>query len=121
MIDKWLYFGCYKVPGHYLFTEPCNPYYYDRKAEKLKYFDAKLAPQDSSEPYIAAISRLGGWGLTALSFWDYSVDKRGGCNSIFFAPSLTITPEEMLAECAARFPDIWGRFPNGISLLAMPD
>ena len=54
--------------------------------------------------------------MTALSFWDYSVDKRGGSNSIIFAPSLTISPEDILSEAQRRFPQVFARLPAGVTL-----
>lgn len=116
-MSEWLYFGCHGVPGHYLFRQGMRRAYYDKKLEKLNHFDGKLPPQDCAEGYVATISRLGGWGLTALAFWDYSVDKRGGCNSVVFAPSLTIEPQEMLTEAQARFPEVFGRLPKSVQLL----
>jgi hypothetical protein len=117
-MNEWLYFGCYRRPGHYLFGEGMRQLGYDRKLEKLTHFDGKLPPQDSGEPYIATVSRLEGWGLTALAFWDYSVDARGGCNSIVFAPSLDIEPQTLLTEAAASFPQVWARFPTPVRLAA---
>ncbi len=77
----------------------------------LKILDGTLPPQQSKQPYIATLSRLPGWGLSALAFWDYSVDTRAGSNSAFFAPSLEISAEELMHEAAIRFPEIWQRFP----------
>jgi len=116
-MDEWLYFGCHNEPGHYLFKQGMRRAYFDKKLEKLNLFDGKLPPQDSVEGYVATISRLGGWGLTALAFWDYSVDKRGGCNSIVFAPSMTIEPEAMLTEAQSRFPEVFSRLPRPVRML----
>jgi hypothetical protein len=107
---KWFYFGCYRQPGHYVFV-PGMGGAYGSKYEKLSNFDGSLPPRDPTG-YIASVSRLGGWGLTALAFWDYTVDKRGGCNSVFFAPSLTITAEELLAGAKQHFPQVWERLPE---------
>ena len=116
-MNEWLYFGCNRQPGHYLFCEGMRPRY-DRKYDRMTHFDGKLPPQDSTEPYIATVSRLEGWGMSALAFWDYSVDKRGGCNSVVFAPSLTIAPDDLLAEAKARFPEVFGRLPQPVRLLS---
>jgi hypothetical protein len=118
MSDKWLYFGCNREPGHYLYTEGMLPNFVV-KFRRLGMFDGLLAPQQSSAPYIASVTRLGGWGFTALSFWDYSVDKRGGCNSIIFAPSLVITPEELLRVAEIRFPEVWARLPQPVVLVSI--
>jgi hypothetical protein len=80
--------------------------------EKLGQFDGTLPPRDSTVGYVATLSRLGGWGLSALAFWDYTVDKRGGCNSVFFAPSLTISAEDLIVGAKAQFPQVWARMPE---------
>ncbi|HQV49095.1 MAG TPA: hypothetical protein PLF10_07410 [Dokdonella sp.] len=116
MIDQWLYFGCHRQPGHYLFAEGMRSYGLGRHLDKLTHFDGKLPRQDSGAAYIATVSRLEGWGGSALAFWDYSVDKRGGCNSVVFAPSLTITPLDLLAEAQARFPEVFKRLPQPVEL-----
>ena len=119
-MDKWLYFGCHREAGHYVFTEGMRSYRppYGSGERDFSRFDGMLTPQGSLEPYIAAVTRLEGWGMTALAFWDYSVDKRGGCNSVVFAPSLTISPEDLLAQAQARFPEVFGRFPQAVRLLS---
>lgn len=120
MMNQWFYFGCYREPGHYVFTEGMRGYTppWGSSERNLNRFDGMLPPQDSAEPYVATVTRLEGWGLTALAFWDYSVDKRGGCNSVVFAPSLTITAEDLLAEAQARFPQVFGRLPQPVRLKA---
>ena len=115
-MDGWIYFGCHKQPGHHLFSEGMGSLPYGSAARNLTIFDGALPPQDDRAGYVAAVSRLGGWGFTALAFWDYSVDSRGGCNSVVFAPSLTIEPAELLAEAQARFPQVFGRLPQVVRL-----
>jgi hypothetical protein len=117
-MPKWLYFGCHRAPGHYVFEQGMRSYRHAYGARDLSRMDGLLPPQDSTEPYIASVSRLEGWGLTALAFWDYSVDKRGGCNSVVYAPSLNISPTEMLAEAQARFPEVFTRLPRAVVLQA---
>jgi len=117
MMDKWIYFGCHRQSGHYTFSEGMRPLIKRYGSKDLSRFDGMLPPQTDTTPYIATVSRLGGWGLTALAFWDYSVNKRGGCNSIIFAPSLTISPDELLAEAQERFPEVFGRLPQPVRLL----
>lgn len=85
---------------------------------RLSSFDGVLAPQDSREEGIATVTRLEGWDLTALAFWDYSIDKRGGSNSIVFAPGLTIPPDELLRKAAEVFPQVFKRFKTPIRLKA---
>ncbi len=117
-MNQWLYFGCNGGPGHYVWLEGMRSQSHagDFSSRGLSSFDGMLPPQDSTLPYIATVSRLEGWGMTALAFWDYSVDKRGGCNSVVFAPSLTITPDELLTEAQARFPQVFGRLPQVVRL-----
>lgn len=62
--------------------------------------------------YAAPLSRLGGWNLSALSWWDRSQDTHPGSNSTIFAPGLTITAEEMLTEAQRRFPWVFSRLPE---------
>ena len=121
-MNEWLYFGCHREAGHYVFAEGMRSYRppYGSGARDLSRFDGMLPPQGSSDPYIAAVTRLEGWGMTALAFWDYSVDKRGGCNSVVFAPSLTIAPEELLEQAQARFPQVFRRLPQPVILRTPP-
>lgn len=112
-MSKWLYFGCHVGAGHYLFEQGMLR---SHGSGLLCNFDGLLAPQDSRLPYIAAVSRLEGWGMTALSFWDYSVDKRRGSNSIIFVPSLTISPDDLLSEARQRFPQVFARLPAAVTL-----
>jgi len=116
MAAEWIYFGCHREAGHYTFREGMHRFW-SRDSRDLSRFDGMLPPQDDTTGYVATVSRLEGWGLTALAFWDYSVDKRGGCNSVVFAPSLTITPEALLDEAQARFPQVFGRLPQPVRLL----
>lgn len=115
-MNQWFYFGCHQQPGHYVFTEGMRSHYGNSPARELSRFDGMLPPQDDTTPYIASVTRLGGWGMSALAFWDYSVDKRGGCNSVVFAPSLTISPEDLLAEAQTRFPQVFSRLPQPVKL-----
>lgn len=116
-MNEWLYFGCHKVPGHYVFGEEMRSRCQRYGSMDLSRLDGMLPPQTDTAPYVATVSRLEGWGVSALAFWDYSVDKRGGCNSVVFAPSLTIAPEELLAEAQARFPQVFGRLPQPVRLM----
>lgn len=117
-MNEWIYFGCHRQPGHHLFCEGMRPFGYSQKLRQLTSFDGVLPPQDNATPYIATVSRLEGYGMSALAFWDYSVDGRGGCNSIVFAPSLTIEPDALLAEAQRRFPEVFGRLPQPVRLLS---
>ena len=118
MMSKWVYFGCHKELGHYTYSEDMHKLVRRFGSRDLSRFDGMLPPQTDTEPYVATVSRLGGWGLTALAFWDYSVDGRPGSNSVIFAPSLTIAPEDLLLEAKRRFPQVFGRLPQPVSLRA---
>lgn len=111
--QTWLYFGCVDRPGHHLRDEQLRPTY-QKQYDKLGHFDGLLPPRDSVKPYIATFSRLGGWGLSAIAFWDYSVDSRGGCNSVFYVDSLTIDPHDMMKEIKQRFSTLFERFPSEV-------
>jgi hypothetical protein len=117
-MNEWLYFGCHQQAGHYVFGEGMRQRSTRYGSRDLSRFDGVLPLQIDTAPYIATVSRLEGWGMSALAFWDYSVDKRGGCNSIVFAPSLAITPEELLEQAQARFPQVFGRLPQPVRLLS---
>lgn len=106
MITQWLYFGCHRQAGHYVWQEGMRVYY-SRSDRELNRFDGMLPPQGDPTPYIAKITRLSGWGLTALAFWDYSV---------VFAPSLTIEPADLLREAQERFPEVFNRLPQPVVL-----
>jgi len=109
--DKWLYFGSHGKPGQFLW-EPGMKWVWIRRYEQLLQFDGILPPQDDPTGYVATISRLGGWGVTALAFWDYTIDKRARCNSVFYAPSLTISVEDLFAGAKQQFPEVWARLPE---------
>lgn len=117
MNKQWFYFGCHGQAGHHVFDEKM---YREHRQEtrRLSNFDGALPAQDDTTPYVATISRLGGFNMTALAFWDYSVDKRGGSNSVIFAPGLDMTPEQLLVEAQRRFPKVFGRLPQPVSLKA---
>ena len=85
---------------------------FGQELRKLLGFDGLLPPQNRNAGYVATVSRLGAWGVTALAFWDYTIDSRSGSNSVFYAPSLTITPEDLMAQARALFPEVWARLPE---------
>lgn len=94
----WYYFGCDKQAGHHAFDEGRRRPPYER-AIIFSHLDGTLPPQpEGRNLYVASFSRLGGWNMTALSWWDRSVDSRPGSNSTILAPGLTIAPVEMLDE-----------------------
>jgi hypothetical protein len=111
-MNNWYYFGCYRQAGHYVFRPGMGSASHNSLAGRLNHFDGMLAPQDSAAGYIAVVSRLAGWGMSALSFWDYTVDKRGKSNSIFFVDSMSITAEALYDGAQNQFPQVWERLPD---------
>lgn len=69
--------------------------------------DSGLCPSGPEIEGRALVHHKDGW--TAMSFWDRSVDKRGKCNSNFFAEG-THTFDEMVAIAKDHFPKIMARF-----------
>jgi hypothetical protein len=111
VILDWYYFGCHKQPGHDLFLPGmAHPSNYNLR-QKLCQFDGVLCPRWTREQGAAVISRLPGIGASALSFWDYTVDRRPGSNSNFFAPSPDIAEDEFLFKAKQLFPEVWERVP----------
>lgn len=112
MSEGWVYFGCGRGSGHYTFSETGRsvPWELDRL---LCRFDGKLPPQPELEKdlYRPVFSRLGGLRRSSIAWWDRSVDKRPGSNSVVFAPGLTIEAADMLAEAKRRFPWVFARCP----------
>jgi hypothetical protein len=119
---KMYYFGCVERAGHFMFDIslhqawrhsdcPWNP----DKGE----VDGKLQPHlpdcnkrvycrcGSLPQGQALVHHKEGW--TALSFWDRSVDSRGGCNSNFFANG-TFDFDTMVMLAKHFFPTIWNRY-----------
>lgn len=107
----WFYFGCHGGAGHYLWDARMWKVR-DYRFERLGHFDGNLCYPEGDGLYVASLTRLGGWGYSALSFWDRTIDKRGGCNSSFFAPSLTATPQSILDGAKVVFPEVYGRLPE---------
>lgn len=114
-MNEWYYFGCWERAGHHVFAEGMR-YPQSSGARGLNRFDGALPAQDDPTPYVATVSRLEGWGMTALAFWDYSVDSRSGSNSVIFAPSLDIAPADLLEQAMTRFPQVFGRHPKVVRL-----
>lgn len=105
------YFGCHDRPGHYLWTERGNGA--DRIADSVLPFrytilDGGLLPHDREQ--IEGDATIVHWpNWTVISFWDRSVDKRGGCSSAFAIPG-RLTFDEAVEVAKAKFPWVWERF-----------
>ncbi len=105
------YFGCHGGPGHYLWTEKGSMA--DMIAKTVLPFrytilDAGFLPEVGNQNEgDGSLVQFANW--TVVSFWDRSVDKRGGCNSAFVIPGrLTFT--EAIDVAKAKFPWVWKRF-----------
>jgi hypothetical protein len=117
-IETWrnelFYFGCYGRSGHYLHV-PSMEHAYGLMAHKyLEYLDGDLAPEGGQVQFKAQLWRLTGYTPTpysALSWWDRSVDKRPGSNSILFAPGHTVTAQGILDLAHRLYPKVMGRLP----------
>ena len=111
---KVYYFGCIREAGHYMFKPNHSTDYDFTISNPWGYgIDSKLCPKDNDIEGHALIHKKDGW--TALSFWDRSVDKRGGCNSNFLAEG-DFTFDEMIALAKEKFPNVMGRFTFKIVL-----
>ena len=119
---KIYYFGCIERAGHFLWEPPDRSAHRDATTPWGSCPDGSLAPHEnprcefvknfygcrcSQAEGIAALHYKDGW--TALSFWDRSVDTRGGCNSNFLAEG-AFTFEEMVELAKQYFPIIMARF-----------
>lgn len=101
------YFGPIRQAGHYLWLSEHRKSCDILETNPWKYkLDGKLAPSDNNEKEgEALIHHKEGW--TALSFWDRTVDKRGGSNSTYLINKI-LNYDEMVALAQDRFPDRWG-------------
>lgn len=104
---KMYYFGCVGQPGHFM-HRPGGRRDWDADTPWGRTPDGTLCPAGGKQVEgVALIHHKDGW--TALSFWDRSVDQRGGCNSNFFVAA-ELSFDEMVAQAKERFPQVWHRF-----------
>lgn len=124
------YFGCQRESGHYFFHpdgKGGRSWDIERRVGPAIYprIDSRFCPGAKQErggyrqtrPEVegeAALNHIEGW--TILSFWDRSVDKRGGCNSNFVALG-THDYTTMRAIAATQFPSVWKRFKFEVRLV----
>jgi hypothetical protein len=107
-----LYFGCVREIGHYLFmaseTGAFKPH--GKRARDLAWTricDGGLLGEGDQVEGSAVWSYVGGYSI--VSFWDRSVDKRGGSSSSFLVPGMH-SLSEVLVAAGFAFPDIFERF-----------
>ena len=112
------YFGCGTESGHYLFsdTRGRQSNRSDPLIHKLSHMDGVLPPLSEKYLYRASVSRLGGIGFSALSWWDRSVDKRPGSNSTVFIPWPDMPADDLIDYAASRFPWVFKRLPTPLTL-----
>jgi hypothetical protein len=128
------YFGCWNEPGHHLWTRhrrfASGPDACPESFSNGKHLDTGFCPKPGArsarnERYYsgpqtegsAALHHLDGW--TILSFWDRSVDKRGGCNSAFVVRG-EHTFEDVVGLAKTWFPSVWARFKFEVRLWEEP-
>ncbi len=118
---KVLYFGCVGGPGHYMHRPNGGHPVHDWHAKTPwgSSPDGILCSKDPRETQgLALLHHKDGW--TALSFWDRSVDRRGGCNSNFFAEG-NHSFEDMLKLAREAYPQVMGRLPFEVVPAAAPE
>ena len=102
---KMFYYGPIGRCGHYLWrsdrdnTERGEAYH-----PWGRWIDGSLPPQDNDKEGNALIHHKDGW--TALSFWDRTVDKRGGSHSTYIINKI-LNYDEMVALAQETFPERW--------------
>ncbi len=101
------YFGCWDRPGHFLYDHKGKNIGFSVGGLPWRRIDGNLCPTDTRKEGIVKINHKKGW--TAAAFWDYSIDHRGGCNSVFFFEDL-LDFDEIIMEFKKTFPKIYNRF-----------
>lgn len=132
------YFGCWIEAGHYLWHRGADGSpvkKYDRGESRRRLLGGHPHSTDAMQGEIpwgygldggllkgrslqqgeAVSEQRDGW--TALSFWDRSVDSRGGSSSTFVFDTL-LTPDDALAAAREAFPPIFERFAFAVALAA---
>lgn len=132
---RMFYFGPWDRAGHYFFDErgrnidvyKIAGFPFGHRGDRVM-VDGRLQPgspdpndrlRRRTRPEIegeALLHHVNGW--TALCFWDRSVDKRGACNSNYFAEG-NFSFEEMVAMAKTRFAQRWDRMGFEVVLVPM--
>ncbi len=86
VLTRTMYFGCIGRAGHYWYSARLERVRSPKDCPFDDYIDGKLPPADDRSQGADALHHRDGW--TAWAMWDYSVDRRGGCNCAFVAPGL---------------------------------
>lgn len=101
------YFGCWERHGHYLRDHTGKMLSYSNNDLPWDQIDGVLCPNDTQEQGVVKIHHAKGW--TAAAFWDYSIDKRPGSNSVLFVEDL-LDITTVISEFKETFPHIYKRF-----------
>lgn len=114
--ERWLYFGYWGEPGHYLWTPDKKRLWNDPEVP-WNDLDGCLCPgyvnQYKRGPEIPGQGLLhhrDGW--TAFAFWDRTGDRRGASNSVLLWNRIA-TFDGLLARARAAFPEIFKRLDQG--------
>lgn len=107
------YFGCIDVAGHYVFKGNNQKEYNSEFVAWLPRLDGMLAPRFTREEGKALLHHFD--GFTILAFWNYSVDKRGGSNSMFVFPG-KLDFDQMISSAHGRFSKLMNSFEFKIEL-----
>lgn len=110
------YFGCWGAVGHYLWTpdrrwvRSAGPFA-DRDLDtpfcpSMTPDTRGRTPTDQLEG-VAALHHRDGW--TVLSFWDRSVDSRGGSHSTYVLEG-THAFDDAVRLAREAFPAVWARY-----------
>lgn len=104
---RMFYFGPIGGVGHYFWlSDRTSTHDFKGKGPWGTSVDGRLAPPDNAEKEgEALIHHKDGW--TAISFWDRTVDKRGGCSSTYLIND-DLTFKEMAVLAEKTFPARWG-------------
>jgi hypothetical protein len=119
MMPRAYYFGPWSQAGHHLYGRGGSSAYHAEQMIPWSSIDGELQPHREScrrdSGYCgcgsgpegeALLHHRNGW--TALSFWDRSVDRRGNCNSTYFAEG-DFSFNEMVAIAKAQFGERWAK------------
>jgi hypothetical protein len=106
------YYGCIDRVGHNLFAPDGKTFGCNRRPEGCPFsgsrLDGSYAMRTKEQPQgVALWHHIQGWSI--ISFWDRSVDPRGGSSSTFVAEGL-YTFDEMVEKAKLAFPQVWKRF-----------
>lgn len=112
------YFGCWDMVGHFLYDHNGKNLGFSDKDLPWKHIDGTLCPEDTRKDGVVKIHHAKGW--TAAAFWDYSIDHRGGSNSVFFFEDL-LDFDIMMIEFKKTFPKIYNRFNFDLTEWIIPE